>query len=128
MRTDSLSRRTDPADQFENHEPAASPRIGAAGVLFRSVGIALIPAVVMLVPTELLDRAPAICLFRLLLGMECPGCGMTRAVSAVLHGDLARAFAYNRGIVVVFPLLVLAWSASLRASWNRLTVPAARHR
>ena len=128
MLTDNLSRRTDPEDQLESLKPAASQRIGAAGVLLRTVGIALIPAAVMLIPTELLDGAPAICLFRLTLGVECPGCGMTRAVSAVLHGELARALAYNRGIVVVFPLLFFAWAASLRASWGRLPAGATRSR
>lgn len=35
------------------------------------------------------------CIFRAALGIECPGCGTTRAWLAVLRGDLASAFAYN---------------------------------
>lgn len=35
------------------------------------------------------------CPIRYLTGVPCPGCGMTRAWFAVVHGDLAAAFAYH---------------------------------
>ena len=35
------------------------------------------------------------CVFRAALGVECPGCGTTRAWLAALCGDLGSAFAYN---------------------------------
>lgn len=35
------------------------------------------------------------CPYLTLSGLACPGCGLTRAVHLLLHGDLARAFAYN---------------------------------
>ena len=41
------------------------------------------------------------CVFNLLTGMLCPGCGGTRALHALLHGDVAAAFAFN-------PLLFVA--------------------
>ena len=44
------------------------------------------------------------CPFRALTGWECPFCGGTRLGSALLHGDVAAAFAYNP---VVFVSLVL---------------------
>lgn len=59
----------------------------------------------VLVPTSFFESHRSVCLFRNILGRECPGCGMTRAVSSLLHGDLAGALQYNRLIVVVFPLL-----------------------
>lgn len=115
---DSPSQRTDPTAQFESPEAAASSRIDAA-VLLRALFLALIPVAGIVIPTEFLEGLPALCLFRLTLGVECPGCGMTRAISAVLHGELARAFAFNRGIVVVFPLLALAWVTGLRSTLLR---------
>ena len=44
------------------------------------------------------------CPFRALTGWECPFCGGTRLGAALLHGDVAAAFAYNP---LVFVSLVL---------------------
>lgn len=43
----------------------------------------------------LLIRLDAPCLFQYFFHIPCPGCGMTRAVLAALHFDLASAFAYH---------------------------------
>ncbi|MBI5514421.1 MAG: DUF2752 domain-containing protein [Deltaproteobacteria bacterium] len=40
-------------------------------------------------------RVPPLCLFRRLVGLPCPSCGMTRALAWLLHGDLSRAWALN---------------------------------
>lgn len=43
-------------------------------------------------------------------GLYCPGCGMTRAAHALVHGDLAQAVAMNPLLPVLLlalPLLVL---------------------
>lgn len=65
----------------------------------------IIPLVLFLLPLSLIEAAPSVCLFKNILGIECPGCGITRAVVSVLHGDWIRAWEYNRMVVVVFPLL-----------------------
>ncbi len=46
-----------------------------------------------------------VCLFRALSGLPCPGCGLTRALVALLHGDLAAAFVYHPYSFVLLPLL-----------------------
>lgn len=50
-----------------------------------------------------------LCVFRLVTGYPCPGCGMTRAVAAVLHGDFSGAFAAHPLWVLlpVFAFLLL---------------------
>ncbi|HSA93803.1 MAG TPA: DUF2752 domain-containing protein [Terriglobales bacterium] len=48
-----------------------------------------------------------VCLFRILSGLPCPGCGMTRALSSLLHGDGAAAFFYHPFVFAVLPALVL---------------------
>jgi hypothetical protein len=47
------------------------------------------------------------CPFFALTGFECPGCGTTRALHALLHGHLATAFALNPLLFIVPPLFGL---------------------
>jgi hypothetical protein len=71
--------------------------------LFLVLGLACFAAI----PTAWLERAPSLCTYKRLFGIECLGCGMTRAMSCLLHGDLAAALAYNKLVMAVFPLMVL---------------------
>lgn len=61
--------------------------------------------ILTVLPTEVIARGPSLCLFKNVFGVECFGCGMTRAISSLLHADAATAFARNKLVVVVFPLL-----------------------
>jgi uncharacterized protein DUF2752 len=49
-----------------------------------------------------------VCPFRALTGLTCPGCGSTRGLHALLHGDLAGAFQLNPFLVLVLPFLLFA--------------------
>lgn len=52
------------------------------------------------------------CFFNELTGLPCPGCGMTRAVSALLHGDWHTAMLYHPLSPAYFAMgVVLAASA-----------------
>ncbi len=77
-----------------------------------------IPAAMAAVPTDALASAPTLCLWKLAFDVECPGCGMGRALSCWLHLDFARAWAYNRLIVVVGPLLAVLWMRGAWALWR----------
>lgn len=39
---------------------------------------------------------PEACLSRRWFGIECPGCGMTRSLVSLVHGDFAAAWRYHR--------------------------------
>ena len=45
------------------------------------------------------------CPSRFVVGIPCPGCGFTRATSALLHGELLRAWSYHPLVFLLFPLL-----------------------
>jgi ubiquitin-protein ligase len=60
----------------------------------------------IIIPTSFFDSGPSICLFKNIFHVNCPGCGMTRAISSIFHGRWLMAFQYNKLVVVVFPLLV----------------------
>jgi len=67
-------------------------------------------------PTEY-DFYPR-CMFRLVTGLHCPGCGATRCVAALLHGDLQQAFAYNPLFVVMLPFLVFGAMRIAYSTWT----------
>jgi len=64
---------------------------------------ALALAALALTPASAMASLPTVCLFRNLFGIECLGCGMTRALWSALHGDWTQALAYNRLVVVALP-------------------------
>lgn len=47
------------------------------------------------------------CQFHSLTGLHCPGCGATRAVHSLLHGDLAQAAAYNVVLIALLPFIAV---------------------
>jgi hypothetical protein len=47
------------------------------------------------------------CLFFHLTGLYCPGCGSTRALHGLVHGDLGQLLAMNPLLAVVIPALPL---------------------
>lgn len=73
-----------------------------------------IPLLVVLMPPGLPENLPSLCLVRNLTGMECPGCGISRAFWAVCHGEPAKAYGFNRAIVVAFPLALIAYFRYLK--------------
>lgn len=49
-----------------------------------------------------------ICLFRFLTGFTCPGCGTTRAMHQILHGNFLTAFTLNPLFLLAIPFLLFA--------------------
>ena len=69
------------------------------------------------------------CMFYVVTGWECPGCGSQRAVHALLHGDIADAFRANAMLLVMIPLLIVLAFLELfgnrgSALYRRLHQPA----
>ena len=44
------------------------------------------------------------CLFKTVLGVQCPGCGSLRAAHQVLHGNVSAAWALNKPLLIALPL------------------------
>ena len=49
-----------------------------------------------------------ICFFRFLTGLPCPGCGLTRSFSCILHGEFERGYDYHPFGFLLLPLFVMA--------------------
>lgn len=75
---------------------------GATAALAVAAGAALVVLYVV-DPHQRLLTPP--CPYLTLTGFACPGCGLTRATHALLHGEVARAFALNPWAFVSTPAL-----------------------
>ena len=69
----------------------------------------LVPVVLYAIPVESVFEGESICLIKRFFGVECWGCGITRAIFSLLYGRFVEAWSYNHLVVVVFPLLLLSW-------------------
>ena len=56
------------------------------------------------------------CPFRTLTGFTCPGCGSTRGLHSLLHGDVIGAFEFNPLFVLSVPFLLFALLAYTAAA------------
>lgn len=64
-----------------------------------------------------------LCTFRVLTGLECPGCGATRATHELLHGRLLAAWHLNALWVLMLPVAVYAAASELRVLAGRRALP-----
>jgi hypothetical protein len=62
------------------------------------------------------------CQFHRLTGRHCPGCGMTRATFAALHGQIGHAFRCNPLGMVLLPLTIVGLALEL-SGWVRAKPP-----
>lgn len=91
------------------------PRAGSSSTSakIRLIGLAAFPLLLFCIPPERIAHGPTVCLFRNLLGTECYGCGMMRALFSLLHLDPVAAWDYNRLVVIVAPLLLYLYLKEL---------------
>lgn len=95
---------------------ATSEVVAAAGVAALGVGILLSP--------DHIEDGPVICPFRRLTGLPCPGCGLTRSWTYLVHGWWSEAFAAHLfGPLLAAFVLVLA-VVVLRARVRRTAAPS----
>ncbi len=58
------------------------------------------------------------CPFYVLTGLKCPGCGSQRAIHALLHLQVGRAFSENPLMVISIPYLLTAFVFFLKKEKN----------
>lgn len=58
------------------------------------------------------------CKFNEFTGLHCPGCGMTRAAHATLHGRIGEAFRFNPVGMILLPLAVVGLAIEI-GGWVR---------
>lgn len=80
----------------------------------------LLPIFLMSRSVAVLETKPSLCLFKMIFGRPCFGCGMMKAAVAALHGDLVTAWHFNRLTVIVLPLAAYCWTKELIKTVRRL--------
>lgn len=89
-----VARSADPAPGRQRPAPTAASI--SAGVTH---GVALAGVVAIgvaaLLPADHVDEGPVICPFRRLTGLPCPGCGLTRSWTYLVHGRVGDSFAVH---------------------------------
>jgi hypothetical protein len=75
--------------------------ISGASPRGRLCGAFVLGAMLAAIGPDRLARGPQLCLISAVIRRPCPGCGMTRAASALLRGDMRRAIQTNPRIALV---------------------------
>jgi hypothetical protein len=106
--------------RFANRLYERSPRwaapVAALGCMAAAVGYTLLAD-----PTRSDPDATPTCLLKMTTGLDCPGCGGTRALWYVLHGDLPAAARHHILFVFALPFLLylyVAWALRHTFGWR----------
>ncbi|MBF01589.1 DUF2752 domain-containing protein [Flavobacterium coralii] len=79
-------------------------------VFYTRVWVTLVaPFVLFLLPSDFFDKGESVCLSKMLAGMECYACGLTRATMHFIHFEFAEAWGFNKLSFIVVPLLFPLW-------------------
>jgi hypothetical protein len=73
----------------------------------------IIPLVLFFIPLDWLNKQHTICLVKNIFGVNCFGCGITRAVISGIQLDFDKSFEYNKMVIIVLPLLIYVWCSKL---------------
>jgi hypothetical protein len=82
--------------------------------------ILVVPFILWMLPANFFDTGQSICLSKLIMERDCPGCGMTRAVQHAMHGEFTLAFGFNKVIIVIMPLFIFIYLRLVRDTIRRL--------
>lgn len=92
--------------------------------LWLTLGLVLAALLYTFNPTESV-LSPQ-CTFKMLTGLNCPGCGFQRAAHAALHGHFIEAARYNFFLLYALPYLFAliltewVWKGERRERWRRI--------
>lgn len=118
---------TDDGGQEALRSPAAADPLYHGVMLGMALAIIVLAAVLRVrgeehVVVPLLGQPlPAVCSLKRISGLDCPGCGLTRSLISLAHGDFAQAWHFNPAgmavaVVVVIQLPYRLWQL---ARWKR---------
>lgn len=106
----------------------ASPRQSGMRIRFAVLAIALIPATLLVVASQLEPSASGLgthhqlglppCSFRVLFGIRCPGCGMTTSWAYFVRGEWLASMSVNLGGFLLALCGVASTGVFGRSAWS----------
>ncbi|CAN5414389.1 hypothetical protein BH10PLA1_BH10PLA1_17110 [soil metagenome] len=102
------------------------PTAARRSLLMAVIGTATIAASLLYAPWS--QSGPVLCPFRLMTGLPCPGCGLTRSFCSLAHGDVRSALAFHLlgpglflAVIAGIPVLFYEGFTRRRVGWwNRM--------
>ena len=79
-------------------------------VILVSVPLVVLGAVVY---PYILGSGKDLCAVHYMLGLPCPGCGFTRSIVALIHGDVVQSVRWHPMGIVAMLILFIVWLRSL---------------
>jgi hypothetical protein len=79
----------------------------------------ILPIILFFIPLEWLNKQHSICLIKNIFGVECYGCGITRAIISSVQLDFTKAIEYNKMVIIVLPLFIYEWFKKLKLIFNK---------
>lgn len=83
-------------------------QVGAVGMGRRTLRVLAVFSLVGVLATFGLLPCPTAAILR----VPCPGCGMTRATLALVHGDVAQALRFHPLVLLVLPVLAAVFGTN----------------
>ena len=74
------------------------------------IGLVVFPILLYLIPLNWLIKQHSICLIKNIFGVECFGCGITRAIISAVQFDFKSAYNYNHLVIIVLPIFIYVWT------------------
>ncbi|WP_018219027.1 DUF2752 domain-containing protein [Salinispora vitiensis] len=102
--------------RLQQRAPRWAVPLAALGCIGAGIGYTL-----MIDPTRSTPDAAPTCLLKLTSGLDCPGCGGTRALWYLLHADLPAAARHHLLLVFALPFLAylfVVWAGRQAFGWR----------
>ena len=82
----------------------------------------ILPIILFFLPLEWLNKQHSICLIKNIFGIECFGCGITRAIISGVQLDFTKAIEYNKMVIIVLPLFIYEWFKNFKLIFNKTII------
>jgi hypothetical protein len=86
--------------------------MSASNIKLKKVGLTIwlaLPIILLILPADYFDHGAVVCPSKRYLDMECPGCGITRAIQHAIHFQFTESCSYNKGVIFILPMLAMVY-------------------